>query len=86
MAHNLEPVVLIGKGLLSTAVVKEIQEALAAHELIKVKFLEGKDERKILAERVASATCSNLVGLVGNVAMLYKQNQHAKNRKIRLPH
>lgn len=84
MAHNLDPVILIGKGLLSTAVVREIQGALDSHELIKVKFLEGKDERKVLAERMASATDSNLVGLVGNIAMLYRQHQHAKNRKIKL--
>ena len=82
MAHNLQPVVLIGKGLLSTSVVREVKDALESHELIKVKFLEGKDERKILAERMASATDSNLVGLLGNVAMLYKQQQHPKKRKI----
>lgn len=84
LAHHLEPVVLIGKGLLSPAVISEIKDALAAHELIKVKFVDGKDEKSILTERMVSATDSQLVGLVGNIAILYRQHAEPKKRKIRV--
>ena len=84
LAHHLEPVVLIGKGLLSANVVREIKDALNAHELIKVKFLDGKDEKKILAERMVSATDSCLVGVVGNVAILYRQHNEPRKRKVKV--
>ncbi len=38
LAHELEPVVQVGKGGLSEAVVEQVREQLKAHELIKVRF------------------------------------------------
>ena len=38
-AHDLHPLVMIGQGGLTTAVIKETDAALNAHELIKVRVL-----------------------------------------------
>lgn len=55
LAHPLAPVVRVGKGRLTTAVVEETKRSLEAHELIKVR-IDGDDaaERRALAERLAS--------------------------------
>ena len=48
-AHGLKPVVLLGNSGLSTPVMKEIDRALAAHELIKVK-VPAEDRIAIVKE------------------------------------
>ena len=49
-AHALEPRVQVGQAGLSDAVVKEIDRALTAHELIKVKILADRDAREEIAD------------------------------------
>ena len=59
-AHALEPRVQVGQAGLSDAVVKEIDRALTAHELIKVKILADRDAREEIAETIARANrCSD---------------------------
>ena len=43
-AHHLKPAVLIGKSGVTGGCLKSIDGAIKSHELIKVKFLEHKDE------------------------------------------
>lgn len=84
-AHHLEPVVMIGKQGLTEAVVAKTVEALAAHELIKVRFIEFKEEKKTLAPQLAEAAGAELAGIVGHVAILYKAPEPGKERKLHLP-
>lgn len=37
-AHHLKPIILIGKNGITESVIQEIDGALYAHELIKIKF------------------------------------------------
>lgn len=53
-AHHLNPVVIIGSDGLTPAVMKEINAALNAHGLIKVRA--GSDERETRLEWLASIT------------------------------
>ena len=69
----LEPMLKVGKAGLSEAFLKSVDEALAHHELIKVKFSEFKEEKKTLAPLLAEKTASQLVMRVGNVAVLYRK-------------
>lgn len=82
LAHHLDPVVMIGKHGLTDTVISATNEALDAHELIKVRFLEHKDEKKALTEQLTEATRSELAGLVGHVAILYRQHEDPEKRKI----
>ena len=52
-AHDLQPVAHVGKDGLSETFLRSVDEALAAHELIKVRFVDHKDERKEMAARLA---------------------------------
>jgi RNA-binding protein len=71
-AHALEPKVQVGNDGLTDAVVKEIDRALAAHELIKVKILADRDARDEIAEAVCTRTGAALVQQVGKVVVLWR--------------
>lgn len=83
-AHNLNPVVIIGSAGLTDGVIGMTDSTLAAHELIKVKFNEYKDEKKDLTQDLASKTNSTLVRLIGNVAILYREAEDPEQRKFKL--
>jgi RNA-binding protein len=69
----LEPMLKVGKAGLSEGFLKSVDEALAHHELIKVKFADFKEEKKTLAPLLAEKTSSQLIMRVGNVAVLYRE-------------
>jgi RNA-binding protein len=72
-AHALEPRVQIGHGGLSARVVAEVDRALTAHELIKVKFLDAdRNERDAMAAGLCEQTGAALVQQVGKVAVLWR--------------
>ena len=85
MAHGLEPAVMVGQGGLHDALLASVEQALLAHELIKVRFVDHKDEKKALAATIAERCGAHLAGLVGHVAILYRPHPEAKKRRIRLP-
>lgn len=72
-AQLLEPVVKVGKAGLSPEFFTALEEALARHELVKVKFEHLKEQKKVLAPELATRTRSHLIQRVGNVAVLYRQ-------------
>ena len=84
LAHSLKPVASVGKDGLSEQFIAELKSALEHHELVKVKFLEGKSEKKELAAELAEKCDAGLAGLIGNVAILYRQNPDPKKRKVKL--
>jgi RNA-binding protein len=84
-AHHLNPTVQIGRQGLSEHVIGKVAQELAAHELIKLKFLDFKDEKRDICAQIAQDTDSVLVSLVGNVAVFYRQHPEANRRKIALP-
>ena len=73
-AHSLNPVVMIGQGGLTEAVIKEINLALDTHELIKVKIRAERDDRKIISEQICSQTLSEQIQSIGQIAVLYRKN------------
>ena len=77
-AHKLEPVVIIGNKGLTEEVFAEIDRALTAHELIKVRApLADRDERQVFVENIAQQTGAEAVQVVGKVFVLYRKNPDA---------
>ncbi|MDO4905113.1 MAG: YhbY family RNA-binding protein [Lautropia sp.] len=72
-AHSLNAVVLLGAAGLSPAVMQEIDRALTAHELIKVR-LTGmeREERQPAGQRIADTLSCAVVRIIGNVLILYR--------------
>lgn len=75
IAHPLNPVVIVGAAGVTDGVIEMVNQTILSHELIKVKFNEYKDEKQELTENICSTTGATLVRIVGNVAILYKQNE-----------
>jgi RNA-binding protein len=72
-AHALEPVVHIGHGGLTEAVFGEIERALAAHELIKVRAgAAERDDRATMREAICARTGAAHVQSVGKVMVLWR--------------
>lgn len=73
LGHGLSPYVMIGKHHLSDDVIKATDEALVAHELVKVRIQEGcLEDRKIVAAELADATGSAVVQVLGKTFLLYR--------------
>jgi RNA-binding protein len=73
-AHALHPVVMIGQAGLTAAVCKEINLALDAHELIKVKIRAEKETRHTISERICQDTTAELIQSIGQIAVFYRKN------------
>jgi len=84
IAHSLRPSILVGYEGLSAAVMKTIDKALDDRELIKVKFNKFKEEKEAYCLNIESATKSEMVGLIGNVAIFYREQSDPEKRKIKL--
>jgi RNA-binding protein len=84
LGHALNPVVHIGRGGLTEQLIAAIAEALASHELIKIKLGSSSDlERRDAADQAASATGSEVAQVLGNTVLLYRR--HPENPVIALP-
>jgi RNA-binding protein len=71
-AQTLEAVVRVGQAGLSEPMVASMDAALTEHQLVKVRFVGLKQERRTLAPELAQKTSSLLVQTVGNVAVYFR--------------
>ena len=81
-AHALKPIVLVGQNGITENVVQSIDDALTAHELIKVRLREPED-KKAMAQKLADQAKAHLCGLIGHTLILYRRDP--KKPKIQLP-
>ncbi|OHD11580.1 MAG: hypothetical protein A2Z96_02035 [Spirochaetes bacterium GWB1_48_6] len=84
-AHQLQPIVMVGRNGLSPEVIKAVDDALEQHELIKVKFQDFKDEKKDLAFQITQKIEATLVRIIGNIAIFYRYQPDPKERVLHLP-
>jgi RNA-binding protein len=72
-AHGLDPVVLLGAAGLTDAVVAEIDRALNAHALIKVRVpLDDRSEREAIFASIADRVGAARVQAIGKLIVLYR--------------
>jgi|SRR5574344_864573 RNA-binding protein len=83
-AHDIKPVVMIGKKGLADSVIEEIISSIEHHELIKVKVaLEDKTQKAEVAAFIAEKAEAEVIQFMGNNITLFKQAK--KNSKFYLP-
>lgn len=76
LGHALDPVVLVGQHGFTAGVAAELDSALDAHELVKVRARTGdRDLRDEILSRLAETTSSELVFQIGNVGLFYRKNK-----------
>jgi len=86
LAHKLNPSAFVGQKGITDALIGEIDQALEASELIKVKFndFKEKEQKNALINEIAKATQSHIAGMIGHVAILYRQNSDVEKQHIKL--
>ena len=84
LAHNLDPIVYIGKAGVTDNVVKEIDTCLEARELVKVKLQEGGTlAPKDVANDLLEPLGAEFVQAIGRKFTLYRESK--ENKQIVLP-
>ena len=64
--------------------IKQIADALEARELLKVSVLQNCEfDKETVAENLVKGTKAELVQIIGNTIVLYKESK--ENKKIELP-
>ena len=71
-SQKLKPVIHIGHDAVTDAVLAALDQALADHGLVKVRFTDHKSERKALAADLSTHTNSRQILLVGHTVTLYR--------------
>ncbi|MDX5476010.1 MAG: ribosome assembly RNA-binding protein YhbY [Bacillaceae bacterium] len=83
-AHHLDPIFQVGKGGVNENMIKQIADALEARELMKISILQNCDEdRHSVAEELVTGARAELVQVIGNTIVLYKESR--ENKRIQLP-
>lgn len=84
LAHALKPVVIVGQQGLHESVVLEIDSALTAHELIKVRVgAEDRDSRVQLINDISTQCSADVIQRIGHIAVLFRRN--TKKPKVVIP-
>ena len=83
LGHHLKPVVWVGQHGLRDSVLAEIDQALDAHELIKVKLAAARETRSDLAAQICAKTGAEAVHRIGQIVVLFRRNR--ERPKIALP-
>ncbi|MCX7843751.1 MAG: ribosome assembly RNA-binding protein YhbY [Clostridia bacterium] len=84
LANNIDPIFQVGKGGVNENMVKQFNDALEARELVKASVLKNAlAQTREVCEEVARLTGSEIVQVIGNKFVLYKESKD--NKEIMLP-
>lgn len=83
MANDMETILQIGKSGISDNTIKQVNDALEARELIKLRILETcPTSVRETADLVAEKTGCNVVQVIGSRFILYKESKNNKTIKL----
>jgi Predicted RNA-binding protein containing KH domain, possibly ribosomal protein len=71
-AQKLKALIHLGHDGITDALTAALDQALADHGLVKVRFTDHKSERKALAAALTARTRARLVLQVGHTVTLYR--------------
>ena len=82
-AHHLNPLFQIGKNGINDNFISQIDDLLEKRELIKISVLQNAEEyKKDLADQISMQTNSEIVTVIGNTIILYRESTN--NKRIEL--
>lgn len=83
-ANRLQPIFQIGKSGLTEPIIKQIEEALEARELVKLSVLQNCDqEKEEIADLLSKEDGMEIVQIIGNTIVVYKES--VEKKRIVLP-
>jgi RNA-binding protein len=87
LAHNLNPVVMIGNNGLTDNIIKEIELNLNAHELIKIQVAgDDREARVAMYTDICAKTNAVAVHHIGKQLVIYRASETVKEKaKIHIP-
>ncbi|EEI83569.1 ribosome assembly RNA-binding protein YhbY [Anaerococcus tetradius] len=78
-AHDFKPIINIGKFSVTDDLIKAIDEALQARELIKIKILNNNmDDQDEIIDTIIDKTSSEFISHLGSIFTLYRKNEDNK--------
>ncbi|GFN34499.1 ribosome assembly RNA-binding protein YhbY [Tepidimicrobium xylanilyticum] len=84
LANTMDPIFQVGKNGITENFVKQVDEALEARELIKIKILNNSHlDPTEVANELMEKTNAEFVQSIGNKFVLYRESK--ENKKIQLP-
>ena len=79
MANTMETILQIGKGGISEQTIKQIDDALTARELIKIRTLETSPvTTREAADGIAAQIGADVVQVIGTKIVLYRESKDNK--------
>ena len=82
LAQHLEPIVHLGREGVTDSLIEALKTALAEHELVKLRFVGCKEQKKELAPLIAEKSDSTFVTRVGNVAVYFRASDDPSRPRI----
>ncbi|NBJ68589.1 MULTISPECIES: ribosome assembly RNA-binding protein YhbY [Clostridia] len=83
-ANQLKPIFQVGKMGVNENMIQQIADALEKRELLKVNILQNcLEDKTVVAEQLAEGTGAEVVQIIGNNIVLYKESKD--NKHIVLP-
>jgi len=82
LAQSLDCLVTLGRSGATPELADRLDELLGVHELVKLRFGDFKESRQELAAALAERTGSELVRMIGFVAVFWKRNPDPDKHKI----
>ena len=75
-AHDLDPLVRIGKDGITDNLIQSILDAIDSRELIKVKILQNcEEEKQKIMDELSQRREFQVVGMIGKTIILFKENK-----------
>ncbi|WP_088102549.1 ribosome assembly RNA-binding protein YhbY [Halalkalibacter urbisdiaboli] len=82
-AHHLNPIFQVGKGGVNENMIKQVSDALEARELMKITVLQNCEyDKQEVAKELAHGTRAELVQIIGNIIVLYKESREKKTLEL----
>ncbi|MEF9983147.1 MAG: YhbY family RNA-binding protein [Oscillospiraceae bacterium] len=75
MANGIDTILQVGKGGIGDALIKQVDDALTAREIIKMRALDNSPAfSREAAQEIAEKTHSDIVQVIGSRFVLYRRN------------
>ena len=79
LANGMQAIFQVGKGGIGDALIKQVDDALEARELIKITVLENaQTTSRAVADEIAIKVKADVVQVIGSKFVLYRESKEHK--------
>ena len=79
IAHNINPMIIIGANGVTESLMKELESTLEHHEILKIRMASAdRDDRKQIVDYILEQTGALLVQSIGKICVIYRQSDETE--------